>query len=46
VDFVEGCGAECRAHISCTTRDPNHYDGSKADTKVETEVWFTLAAGQ
>jgi hypothetical protein len=46
VEFVEARGAECRARVSGTTRDPNHYDGSKTDTKVAAEIWFTLVAGE
>lgn len=45
VQFLEADGNRCRARISGTTRDPNHYDGSKPDTKVNTEFWFTLVDG-
>jgi hypothetical protein len=43
VEFLEAQGNRRRARISATTRDPNHYDGSKSNTKVNTEFWFTLA---
>ncbi|HEU5072686.1 MAG TPA: hypothetical protein VFU02_00900, partial [Polyangiaceae bacterium] len=40
--FVEVTENECRLSLTGRTQDPNHYDGSKAETIVKLESWFPL----
>ena len=41
--FVELSETECRLSLTGRTRDPNHYDGSKPETRVVLDAWFPVA---
>lgn len=41
--FVELSETECRLSLTGLTRDPNHYDGSKPETRVVLDAWFPFA---
>jgi len=40
--FLELTGKQCRLWLTGHTQDPNHYDGSKAETVVRLDGWFSV----
>jgi hypothetical protein len=42
VRFPESSDGRWRVEVVATTRDPNHYDGSKPDATVRINGWFDL----
>ncbi len=43
VEFLEHKEDTCKVRWTAAARDVIHYDGSKPETKVVVEAWFTLA---